>query len=270
MRRVRETRSCRGALKRRTSAQTAPDPKWPEEVGWRSGGARRRGRPMISGGATARGGRLGLEPLALLEPALVAHIHQLAQLLAAARQARSAGPDGDPEDQRDLLVAHALEPDPEDHLTLFLRHLGDGAFEAAPLQYGERVGMHDQHRRHFLDGDMDALVHRAAHIIDVLVMKDREEPGPQVGAGLPEVLLGDGSGQAALDEIVGPGHIAGQGARVAAQPRNFHFEQPSEIAHRETSSLLSRPVRRGLTMVQRMAARCNPMMYRESLHGKEL
>src|SRR5229473_6543779 len=105
--------------------------------------------------------------------------------------------------------------------------------------------MRDQHRRHFLDGDMDALVHRAPYIIDVLVMEDREEPGPQIGARLPEMLLGDGAGQAALDEIVGSGHIAGQCPRIAPQPRKLRFEQPSEVAHRETSSLPSCPCKPG-------------------------
>src|SRR5260370_36272644 len=92
---------------------------------------------------------------------------------------------------------------------------------------------------------MDALVHRAPHIVDVLIMKDREEPGPQVGAGLPEMLFGDSAGQAALDEIVGSGHIARQCARIAPKPRDLRFEQPSEVAHRETSSLPSCPRKPG-------------------------
>src|SRR5438094_10338478 len=76
----------------------------------RSGGVARRGGPAIRGGAAARGLVVGLQPVARIGQSLVAHIHQPAELLTAARQARPHGPDWDPEDQRDLLVAHALEP----------------------------------------------------------------------------------------------------------------------------------------------------------------
>ena len=46
------------------------------------------------------------------------------------------------------------------------------------------------------------------------------------------MLFGDGTGQAALDEIIGAYYVPGQRPRIAAQPWNFHFEQPSEVVHR--------------------------------------
>jgi len=88
-------------------------------------------------------------------------------------------------------------------LALFLRQLADGSFEIAQLQGGDCVGLDGQHRRHFLDRDIDPFADRAPDVVDMLVVQDREKPGAQIGAGLPEMLFGDRAGQAALDEIVG-------------------------------------------------------------------
>ena len=68
----------------------------------------------------------------------------------------------------------------------------------------------------------------------MLIVQNREEPCPQVSAVLPQMLFGEGAGQAALNEIVGPRPIPGQRTRIASQPRDLRFEQPSEIVHRET------------------------------------
>ena len=43
----------------------------------------------------------------------------------------------------------------------------------------------------------------------MLVVQNGEKSGPEIGAGLPQMLFGDGPGQAALNEIVGAGHVAG-------------------------------------------------------------
>jgi len=57
---------------------------------------------------------------------------------------------------------------------------------------------------------MGAFTYRTAHVVDMLMMQDGEEPSPQIGAVLPEMLLGDSPGQAVLHEIVGPREIPGQ------------------------------------------------------------
>ena len=49
----------------------------------------------------------------------------------------------------------------------------------------------------------------------MLMVQDGEEPSPQIGAVLPEMLFGDRQGQAVLDEIVGTREIPGQRACVA-------------------------------------------------------
>jgi hypothetical protein len=59
-----------------------------------------------------------------------------------------------------------------------------------------------------------------------------EEPSPQIGAGLPETLFSERAGQAGLDEIVCARPVAGQGARIAAQPWNFCLKQWAEIVLR--------------------------------------
>jgi len=43
----------------------------------------------------------------------------------------------------------------------------------------------------------------------MLIVHDREKPSPQIRTVLPEMLFGDGAGQAALDEIVGPNDVPG-------------------------------------------------------------
>jgi hypothetical protein len=47
-------------------------------------------------------------------------------------------------------------------------------------------------RSRLFDLHIGALSGRTAHVVDILVMQDGEEPGPQIGPGLPEVLLGNG------------------------------------------------------------------------------
>ena len=101
-------------------------------------------------------------------------------------------------------------------MALLLWQSGDRRFKVAQLQHGDRVRLDGQHRGHFLDRDIDAFANRAPHVIDMLVVQDREQPGAQIRAGLPQMLFGDGAGQAALDEIVGACHIPGQRARIAA------------------------------------------------------
>jgi hypothetical protein len=76
---------------------------------------------------------------------------------------------------------------------------------------------------------MRAFTYRTANVVDMLVVQDGEEPSPQIGAVLPEMLFGDSPGQAVLDEIVGACHVPGQRARIPAQPRDLRFEHPSEV-----------------------------------------
>src|ERR1700693_2266231 len=207
---------------------------------WRSGGAALDAR-------TPPARYMRVRRFQLRRPHLVvAHIHQTPQLIAPTRQARADRADRDAENLGDLLVAHAFEPDEQDHLALFLRQLGDRGLKVAQLKYIHGVGLDRQDRGHLLDRDIDPLADRAAHVVDMLIVQDCEEPGPQIGAGLPQMLLGDRPGQTALDEIVGAGHVPGQRASIAAQPRDFRLKQPSEIVHGSPHSCVSVPPLRGV------------------------
>ena len=62
--------------------------------------------------------------------------------------------------------------------------------------------------------------------IDVLVMHDREQPGPKIGAGLPELFLNKRAAQCVLHQIVGPFAVARERPRIASQSRDLVFDEP--------------------------------------------
>jgi hypothetical protein len=72
----------------------------------------------------------------------------------------------------------------------------------------------------FLQLGACALARVPASEADVLMMQDREQPGPKVGALLPQVYFPEGSGEAVLDEIVCGCDIARQNSRITRQTRN--------------------------------------------------
>jgi hypothetical protein len=51
----------------------------------------------------------------------------------------------------------------------------------------------------------------APHTGYVQVMHKREEPGAEIRTALPAMLLCNRADEGVLDEIVGPGHVVGQG-----------------------------------------------------------
>jgi hypothetical protein len=51
------------------------------------------------------------------------------------------------EDLGDVVVAHPLKADEEDHLALFVRQVGECAFEVSQLQCGDGIGLNRQLRR---------------------------------------------------------------------------------------------------------------------------
>jgi hypothetical protein len=73
---------------------------------------------------------------------------------------------------------------------------------------------------------------KAADVINVLVVQDREQASAQIGFRLPKMLLGDGADQAILHKVVGPHRVAGQCAGIAPQPWDFGLEPLSKVAHR--------------------------------------
>jgi hypothetical protein len=105
-----------------------------------------------------------------------------------------------------------------------------------------------QHRLGFTQPDHGPLAHRAANLVHVLIMEDREEPRPQVGALLPQMQLPQGAGKAILNQIVRRHDIAREGASVAPQARNLGLDAPMDVRHENPSRSprpAYRPIRSG-------------------------
>jgi hypothetical protein len=165
---------------------------------------------------------------------LLFHIHQPAQHFAAAREARPDGADRNIEHDRNLLITHPFETNEQNDLPLLLGEKTDHPLEVAQLQRRLSTRRHGQDRHDVFQRDGNALPYRAADVVDVLVMEDREQPSAQIGARQPEMFLGNRANQAALHQIVGARRIPGQRPCVAPQPWDFFFEKLSKITHRRT------------------------------------
>ena len=144
------------------------------------------------------------------QPSFILDTHQLAQLIAPARQTRADCSNWYAEDCRDLIVAHAFKTHEQDGLPLLLRKLIDSSSEVAQLKYGMCVRCHSEKWRRSLHFNPDSLADGAAHVVHMLVVQDSKKPSSQVGPCLPQVLLGDSARQTALDEIVGADRATGQ------------------------------------------------------------
>ena len=91
---------------------------------------------------------------------------------------------------------------------------------------------HSQRRCDVLHRYHHAFAHRAADLVYILIVQDREEPSGQIGPRYPEVLFDNGANEAALHEIVGSRRVASERPSVSSQPRNFILQKQVKIAHR--------------------------------------
>ena len=122
-------------------------------------------------GVVPRGAGLGHDVLGAAVGDLA---DQPAQRVAAARQARADRAHRHVEHLGHVLVAHAFEPDQQDHLALLLGKLGQRAVEVAqfePSVLARRLG---QQWLGFTQFDGRALAHGAANAVDVLIMENCE------------------------------------------------------------------------------------------------
>src|SRR6185437_7088435 len=109
------------------------------------------------------------------------------------------------------------------------------------------------------ESDGRTFAHGAAYVIYVLVMEDREEPGPKIRSLLPEMQLAEGAGEAILNEIVSRGDVASQRAGVSPQTRDLGFDAPINVGHELPSHLLW-PDHRRPKASGTVSGSCNPMM----------
>ena len=75
------------------------------------------------------------------------------------------------------------------------------------------------------------VAHRTPHHVDIMIMHDREEPGANVGAGLPKMGLGYRAQQRLLHEIVGAVSTPSESPRIAPQSRNLSLDETVKIGH---------------------------------------
>jgi hypothetical protein len=130
-----------------------------------------------------------------------------------------------------LLIAHAFEPHEKNDFALVLGNLSQRALQFAQLTRPGRIGRRDQALRTFVQLDGRVIAHEAPDLVYVLIMHNREEPGAQIAARLPQVFFLNSASECVLNEIVGVNRVPGQGAGVASQPRDFLLETMMEVAH---------------------------------------
>src|SRR5690242_21744402 len=111
---------------------------------------------------------------------LCLHAHQLAQLVAAAREARAHGADRYFENGGHFLVRHAFEPDEKDYFALLRLQLAKRGFEVTQLQGRHYIRLNRQ-LRGFAELDAAGFAHRAPDIVDMLIVQDRRSEERRVG-----------------------------------------------------------------------------------------
>jgi hypothetical protein len=130
-----------------------------------------------------------------------------------------------------------LKTDEQNHLSLLGRQPGNGIFEFPKLQGRSWISRGDQARRYVLDSDHHYLASRLSHDVDVQVVHYGEQPCPQIGVPLPEVLLGEGAHEGILDEIIGTAWVPQERSCIASKTRYLCFEKRAKIRHRSPNRL---------------------------------
>jgi hypothetical protein len=116
-------------------------------------------------------------------------------------------------------------------LALLLGNASQSTIEIAQRQPPRWIGCRCGGRQLIVELDGNAFAHAAPDAVYILVMHKGEEPGSEIGAALPVMLLGYRADEGVLDEIVGSRHVAGQRTSIPSQARYFSFEKPTEIGH---------------------------------------
>jgi len=98
-------------------------------------------------------------------------VGQSAQRLAGAREPRTNGPNRHLEDHSDLLVAHPLQSDQQDHRALSIGQLADCALEIAQLEPPPLLRRMGEQRLSFVQRDRCPFPHLSADMINVLIVK---------------------------------------------------------------------------------------------------
>jgi hypothetical protein len=140
---------------------------------------------------------------------VVANARQPAQCLTTTREPRPDGSNREVKNRRDFSVTHSLQADEQDYRPLHLREFGDSALEIAQLKPPSLLRRAGQQRLALAQPDRRSFPRGSPHVINVLVMKYREQPRPHVRPLLPQMQLAKRPSQAVLDKIVCGDKVAG-------------------------------------------------------------
>ena len=127
---------------------------------------------------------------------------QSTQCFTTTREPRTDGSDRDIENGGDFSVTHSLQPDEQDYRPLHPREFGDSALEIAQLEPPSLLRRAAQQRFAVAQPDRRSFSRGSPDVINVLVVKYRKQPRPQVRSLLPQMQFAEGPSQAVLDEIV--------------------------------------------------------------------
>jgi hypothetical protein len=157
----------------------------------------------------------------------MANARQSAQCLTTTREPRTDGSNRDVENRCDFSVTHSLQADEQDYRPLHFREFGDSALEIAQLKPPSLLRCAGQQRLALAQPDRRSFPRGSPEVINVLVMKYREQPRSQVRSSLPQMQLAKGPGQAVLDEIVCCDEVAGKRAH-SVEDGEFRLRCPDE------------------------------------------
>jgi hypothetical protein len=117
----------------------------------------------------------------------VADARQLALCLTTTREPRTDGSNRDIENRSDFSITHSLQADEQDYRPLYPREFGDSAIEIAQLEPPSLLRCAGQQRFALAQPDGRSFPRGPPDVINVLVMKYREQPRPQVRSLLPQM-----------------------------------------------------------------------------------
>ena len=115
-----------------------------------------------------------------------------------------------------------------------------------------------------LEIDTSLVAYRSPDYVDILIVHDREQPGANIGAGLPQVSFIDGAREGLLDEIVRSIRVPSERPRIATKSGNFLLDKAMKFNQRRI------PQQSWRAMTRRLGCRCNLRMNETDKFGKIL
>jgi len=122
---------------------------------------------------------------------------------------------------------------------LGIGQFADCAFEITQLEPPALLRRMREQRLSFTQPDRCSFPDLSADMVNVLIVKYREQPSPQIRTLFPKMQFPEGPREAVLDEVVGRYHVVCQRASKASQAGNFGFDVPIGVGHRGSLPLAS-------------------------------